>query len=122
MAMTEDTFGNNGRRFTEQGTANIILAAVMPALISPSKKPFRIFFVTCKYSAAPTQTGVTIDLDSGVDAAYDTLLATGVANAQNTVYFPDGDLKIADDDGVNVTAPAGGVGITASIAIYGGYE
>ena len=78
----------------------------------------RLLFVTVKYSAAPTQTGVTVTLNSGAGAAYDTLLATGSANAQNTVYIPDEEILLMGDDVIDVLAPAGGVGITAAIAIY----
>lgn len=79
----------------------------------------RILFITAKYSAAPTQTGVTVTLNSGAGAGYDTLLTTGTANTQNTVYFPSEPLVLADDDTLDVTAPAAGGVITSSVAIYG---
>ena len=74
--------------------------------------------MTVKYSAGPTQTGVTVELDNGAGATWDTLLSTGSANAQNTTYFPDGKLTIADGDALKVTAPAAGGAITSSISIY----
>lgn len=74
--------------------------------------------VTVKYSAAPTQAGVTTELDSGIGSAYDTTLNTGTANAQNTVYIPGDAVKYGKDDSIRVTAPAGGAGITSSISIY----
>lgn len=121
MAMTEKKFAGSSRRFTEKGMDNLEFIATMPAVTSHSKNPFRIFFVTCSYSTAPTQTGVTFDLKSGAGAEWNTLKFKGAANSKDTVYYPSGDLKIADDDGFKVTAPPGGVGEIAAIAIYGGY-
>jgi len=77
----------------------------------------RVISVHVAYSAAPTQAGVTVTLNSGAGAGYDTLLTTGTANAQYTSYFPQ-DLYILTDDVIDVAAPAGGVGITSSISIY----
>ena len=71
-----------------------------------------------KYSAAPTQTGVVVEVDSGAGAAYDTTLATGSANAQNTVYIPTQEMIIAADDAIRVTAPAAGGAVTGQISIY----
>lgn len=100
------------RRITDQSAANTSLA-----LSSPVGVPHRLLSVTVKYSAAPTQAGVTTELDSGVGAAWDTTLSTGAANAQSTVYAPEGVIVAADDDAFKVTAPAGGAGITSQIAI-----
>jgi hypothetical protein len=77
-----------------------------------------LVMVTVHYSAAPTQAGVTVTLNSGAGAGYDTLLTTGTANAQNTVYLPSAPLFIAPDDVIDVSAPAGGGVITSSISIY----
>lgn len=77
----------------------------------------RLLYVTCAYSAAPTQAGVTVTLDSNLGAAFDTTLTTGTANAQYTFYLPNGELLIMPDDAIVVSAPAGGAGITASIVI-----
>lgn len=73
--------------------------------------------VTVAYSAAPTQTGVTIVLDSGLGAAYDVTLETGSANARYHVYRPVNPIILNEDDVITVTAPAGGGVITSTIAI-----
>ena len=113
MALVTKNFGGRYQRFTNQSGANAILA-----LSTPTDVALRILCVTTRYSAGPTQSGVTVDLDSGAGAAWDTLLASGSANARDTVYFPDGKLTIADGDALKVTAPAGGGVITSSISIY----
>lgn len=100
-------------RLSEASAANTIKA--LSTLIG---KPRRLVFTTVKYSAAPTQAGVTVELDSGAGAAYDAVLDTGTANAQTSVYIPSDDLIIGDDDIIKVTAPAGGGALTAQIAIY----
>lgn len=87
-------------------------------LATTGKKPRRLVMVTAKYSAAPTQAGVTVGIDSGAGADYDSTLYTGSANAQNNVYVPDGEVLIKEDDQITVTAPAGGGVITSAIAIY----
>lgn len=101
-------------RWVETGAANTALAAT---LVSDTNA-YRLLGVTCSYSAAPTQAGVTTDLDSGAGAAYDTNLNTGAANARYTNYLPAGDILLGTNDGLVVTAPAGGAGITAAVAIY----
>ena len=101
-------------RFVETGTANTALTASVPAMGGP----FRVLLVTVAYSAAPTQAGVTTTLNSGAGAGYDATLNTGSANALYTTYEPTTDLIVGSDDAVDVTAPAGGAGITASVAVY----
>ena len=88
------------------------------SLSTPTGKSRRLIFATVKYSASPTQSGVTFDLDSGAGAAYDANLNTGSSNAQSSVFIPSDDLIICDDDVIKVTAPAGGAGITSQITIY----
>lgn len=88
------------------------------SLSTPVGKVRRLVFATVEYSAAPTQAGVTVELDSGAGSAYDTTLLTGTANAQSTTHIPSDDLIICDDDIIKVTAPAGGGVITSQIAIY----
>jgi len=78
----------------------------------------RLLYITVKYSAAPTQTGVTITLNSGTDAAYDTLLVTGTANAQNTAYLPDPKIVLRKGDTLDVVAPAAGGVITSAVSIF----
>lgn len=78
----------------------------------------RIVMVTVKYSAAPTHGGVTVTLNSGLSSLFDTTLFTGAANDQNNSWIPANDLILTAGDGLDVTAPAGGAGITSHIAIY----
>lgn len=78
----------------------------------------RLIWAAVHYSAAPTQAGVTVTLNCGSGAAYDTVLHTGSANAADTVYIPTQDLLIMGDDAIDVAAPAGGATITARIVIY----
>lgn len=111
VGMTRD--GRAIHRHVEAGAANTQLAVTF----NPAG-PCRILLVTARYSAAPTQAGVTAVLDSGAGAEYDTTLNTGSANAQNTVYSPNYRPVLSGDDALVVTAPAGGVGITAAVAIY----
>lgn len=118
---TKEFASKRGRRFTDASAADTLLALSTPA-VPVSRLPFKVSYVAVKYSAAPTQAGVTIELDSGAGVAYDTTLSTGSANAQNTVYFPTGDdLILANGDAIRVTAPAGGGVITSAISIYGRY-
>jgi hypothetical protein len=100
-------------RHTDASGANAI-----GTLTSPVGQDVRLLFVAVRYSAAPTQAGVTITLDSGAGAAYDTVLLTGSANAQNTVLIPAQEMILADTDAILVTAPAGGGVITSQMSIY----
>ena len=79
---------------------------------------YRLLHVDVAYSAAPTQTGVTVTLNSGAGADYDTLLVTGTANARYTVFIPEGVYMIARGDAIDVVAPAAGGVITSSVSIY----
>lgn len=81
-------------------------------------QPYRVLFATVKYSAAPTQTGVIVTLNSGVGAGYDTALQTGAADVQATFFQPTTDLILHGDDVLDVLAPAAGGVITSSVAIY----
>jgi hypothetical protein len=111
MALTITRQG--GRlRGAEAGTANTQLVS------THSGEKGDLLMVTCKYSAAPTQAGVTVTLDSGAGAAYDVVLNTGSANAQTTVWQPSAPVPFFADDAIVVTAPAGGAVITASVTIY----
>lgn len=77
----------------------------------------RVRYVLVAYSAAPTQTGVTINLDSGSGADYDTNLFTGSANTRYTFWQPDHELVLDSTDQLDVTAPAAGGAITSSVTI-----
>lgn len=118
MAMTTTVVGRtaDGRHITrhvETGAANSALnATIAPGLA------FRLLSTHCAYSAAPAQAGVATKLDCGAGASFDSTLNTGSANAQFTNYVPSEKPIFGDDDAVLVAAPAGGVGITASVVIY----
>ena len=103
---------NAVEKLTDVSGTNAILT-----LSTPTGKRRRYLHATVKYSAAPTQSGVTFEIDSGTGAAYDALLNTGTANAEHTVHFPSAQLELMDDDVIKVTAPAGGAGITSTISI-----
>lgn len=118
MAMTGTKIGRtpDGRaiwRFHETGAANAQLVASCPGAGR------RFIQAYCMYSAAPTHSGVIFSLASGLGSAFDVVWAAGAANAQRTFGtsgIPAGPLD--DSDNFVVTAPAGGVGITASVAVY----
>lgn len=84
-----------------------------------TSRAFKLLHVDVHYSAAPTQAGVTTTLNSHLGAAYDTVLDTGTANAQNTVYVPaGGQMFFLPGDALDVLAPAAGGVITSQISIY----
>lgn len=87
---------------------------------APGTERTRVSLITVAYSAAPTQAGVTVTVNSGAGAEYDCPIDTGAANARYYKFLPSADLFINADDVLDVTAPAGGAGITSSIAIYTG--
>lgn len=77
----------------------------------------KVLSVFVAYSAAPTQTGVIITLNSSIAAAYDTPLFTGTANVRNTYWVPDHDLILGPGDVLDVLAPAAGGVITSAVII-----
>lgn len=80
--------------------------------------PREVRMVTVAYSAAPTQAGVTLTLNSGAGAGYDTTLFTGTANTRyNAWFFAPGELVLGPDDTLDISAPAGGGVITSAITI-----
>jgi hypothetical protein len=101
------------KRYSGKGSANTAYS-----LSTDVGKKAKLDHVIVSYSAAPTQAGVTIVLDSGLGADYDATLYTGSANARYTIlpldYKP---VIIFENDVITVTAPAGGSGITATITI-----
>lgn len=88
------------------------------AVSTPSGIVCRLLFVLVKYSLVPVQGGVTVTFNSGAGSAFDTLLATASANARNTVYIPDDEILMLEDDVIDVLAPAGGGTITSAVSIY----
>lgn len=113
--VTKYPLGKKGSS-TEKLT-NVSAGDTALVLSTPVGKSRRFLFATVKYSAAPTQSGVTVEIDSGTGAAYDALLNTGSANALHTVYLPAKDIELQDDDVIKVSAPAAGGVITSTISI-----
>jgi hypothetical protein len=84
---------------------------------TPSGNARRILFVTVKYSAAAT-VNVTITLNSGAGAAWDTILQTiALSGATDGLFIPDGPLIISADDVIDVFAPLLSAQ-TSAVAIY----
>lgn len=81
-------------------------------------KKWRLVMVTTAYSGSPTQTGVTVTLNSGAGAGFNCVLNTGTANARYTTFIPSSELIFGPDDQIDVSAPAGGGSLTSSSAIY----
>jgi hypothetical protein len=100
----------------ERGTGAANAAYTFNSADYDSRKR-RLCYVYIRYSAAPTQAGTTVTLISGMGSAFDLLLSTGSANTQNNLYLPDGQLALLPGDQIQVAAPAGGVGITASVVV-----
>ena len=101
-------------RNTELSAANTSLTLST----GPGGAPFRLDKVAVKYSANTT-VDITVTLDSGAGAAWDTLLRTiSLVVAQNGIWIPDEELLFSGDDALIVVAPAGGGGVTAAISIY----
>lgn len=87
-------------------------------LTSPTTGFRKLKYVTCSYSGAPTQAGVTISLKSGLGAGYDCVLTTGAANTRYNPYVPaDEVIYLLEGDAIQVAAPAGGGLLTAAIVI-----
>ena len=117
MATTKTFIGRTkeGRRilrWVETSAADTLLAVSVPG-----GSGRRVVQVSASYSAAPTQAGVTTEIDSGAGAAYDATFNTGSANARYTNYQPTTPLVLGNDDALRVTAPAGGGVITSSIVV-----
>lgn len=118
MAITTTFVGTTkeGRRIfrhSQTGGANAINSVAVTG--TPGRS---VIQVTTVYSGAPTQAGVTVTLNSGAGAGFDSVLNTGSANATTTNYLPTVPPVVGSDDTVTVSAPAGGGGLTSSIAVY----
>ncbi len=96
-------------------------AANTAQTVSTTTGPIRrLLMVTVKYSSAVTQ-NVTITLNAGAGASWDTLLQTiALAAATDGTWTPNDDIYILKDDVIDVLAPAGGGGITSAVSIYTG--
>lgn len=93
-------------------------AASADTLTSPTAELRRLKYVTVAYSGSPTQAGVTVEIDSGLGAGYDSTLLTGAANARYSAFVPaENVIMILDGDAIRVSVPSGGGALTASIVI-----
>lgn len=101
------------KRFSGTSSAN----GAQTVSASHTTNRLKVLYVTTKYSASPTQTGVLSTLNSGLGAAFDTQLNAGSANTQNNFWMPDGELILEPGDALDVLAPAGGGVITSSVVI-----
>ena len=110
--MTRDLMSMALKRAT--GTSD---ADTAQTVSTPTAGRKRILWVTVAYSAAPTQTGVQIVLNSAEGAAFDTTLIDGTADVQDTYWEPKDEMIIHDGDAIDVTAPAAGGVVTSSIVI-----
>ncbi len=102
---------------TIEKLTNVSGANASLSLSTPIGKLRRLLHVTVKYSAAPTHSGITVELDNGIGSAHDVELDKSAANLQNYPYIPGDKLVINDDDVIKVTAPAAGGVITSAISI-----
>ena len=84
---------------------------------TPSGNVRRILFVTVKYTAAAT-VNVTITINSGAGASWDTLIQTiALYGSTDGIFIPDEDIIISDDDVIDVFAPLLAAE-TSAVAIY----
>ena len=68
-------------------------------LTTPTGQAKHLLSIFAHYSAPPTHAGITVTYGAGQGAAYNTLLDTSPANAQDYAYTPaDEDIVISDDD------------------------
>ncbi len=107
--------GSGILRYYGTGTAN--QADTLSTAVVPKGGSWRLLYTTCTYSAAPTQAGVLVEIDSGLGAAYDSSLFLHTANGQSNYFEPDEDVWLLPGDAIRVSAPAAGGTITAAIAI-----
>ena len=102
-------------RFSGTSTAN--QADTLTSAVVNQGGTQRLCYAYAKYSGAPTQNGVTVEIDSGLGSGFDATLSTGVANATSTFYCPECDVYILPGDAIRVSAPAGGGSLTSSLVI-----
>ena len=99
------------------GTSTANQADTLTSPIVPTGGSQRVLYVSCNYSAAPTQAGVLIEIDSALGATYDSELFLHPANGQRNFFVGDPEVWLLPGDAVRVSAPAGGGVITAAIEI-----
>jgi len=85
-------------------------------LTTPSGRPRKLIHCALQYSAGPTHSGAQVNMRLALGPLL--LLDGSGANAQQYLYRPASELIIFDDDQFELVAPAGGAGITSTLAIY----
>jgi len=116
MAVTAKVIDIDGlgrvERHSEQSGSGANLTMIVPSGVCR-----QILFATVVYSANSSTT-VTMTLNSGVGAAWDTLIDTTTLSTATTVTFlPAYELILQDDDTFDVLAPLL-ASETSSIAVY----
>lgn len=101
------------------GTSGANSSDTLTSATVPVGSTRRLLYTLVKYSAGPTQTGVTVEIvaSSTLGTTYDTTIATHTANGQNNYFIPDEETRLLPGEAIRVTAPAGGGGITAAVQI-----
>lgn len=99
-------------RFSDQSASGANLTvSTLPG------EPRRLLFVTVKYSGSAT-VNVTVTLNSGAGAAWDTILNTiALSAATEGIWIPDKDVILSADDAIDVFAPLLSAK-TSAVAIY----
>ena len=119
LGVTKD--GGRLYRYSQSKAINVALVDD----IQPGSN-FRVVSANVSYSAAPTQAGVQIVLESGAGAAFNFPLKVGAANGQYTNYPDESGGEQASaagplfghDDKLQVNAPAGGAAVSVAASIY----
>ena len=111
-------FAINPDQYSVQTFSQVSGANAVQTCSTDGIRVYRLVMILVAYSAAPTQTGVTVTLNAALGAGYDTLLQTGTANAQYTFYLPAGEVYLKPGDAIDVLCPAAGGAITSAATIY----
>lgn len=115
MTLVTTDARNNLRKHSDQSAADTELVLLTP--LSKRNKSQKFLWVSIKYSATPVHLGITIEIASGLGAAFDTLILAGNANDTDVFFEFQQKALLPFIDQIRVTAPAGGVGITATIVV-----
>lgn len=99
------------------GTSTANQADTLTTVVVPTGGSQRLLYCSVNYSAAPTQAGVTVEIDRAEGATYDDLLHTFTANGQRNTYVGDPEIWLLPGDAIRLSAPAGGGVITAACSI-----
>lgn len=107
-------------RHSGQSAANSPLTLTT---LTNSDSPRRLDKVTVRYTNggadAPVSVDVTVTLDSGAGAVFDSRHQTISLSANaHGVFIPDEESWISGDDAIVVVAPAGGAGIISAVSVY----